>query len=734
MDHRAALRVLGAEHHAADTGVAYRPSTHGAGLQGDDQRQVGQPVVSQLAGRLPQGHDLCVGGRIVAADRAIGPHRDDFLSRWIHNYRPNWSLSICGGGLRGSKRDAHGALIMIHDPQRNDETASGQGERVAKALARAGVASRRDVEKLIEAGRVALNGAVLTTPAVKVEPGDILTVDGEVVEQAEPTRVFRYHKPVDLLTTHKDPKGRPTVFDALPPGLPRLISVGRLDINSEGLLLLTNDGELARALEQPTTGLVRRYRVRARGRITQPELDKLKDGVVVEGVQYGPIDAKIDKAKEGPQGANIWLTVVLAEGKNREVRRVLKSLGLLVGRLIRLSYGPFSLGTLEMGHIEEVGPRVIREQLAEYIDPEDMPTGDRPLFTGKAGPSGRRGVSAPSDGVPKPKAVYKAGWATPKIEVKVHSGKARRAPRPGQDDAQVPVAPRMRSSRLAEDKPGGIRTFTPGQIPAVTRDRPPRAAGKPIYGRAKSFDGKRDDGRSGNARGPKLSSAPPRSGGERPSSPRSASGADYVRSGPPRDGPARSGPPRSGPPRSGPPRSAAAGESSSYTRSGPPRSGASGGAPRSGPPRDGAARSGPPRSGPPRSSSGEGYARSGPPRSEDGASRSGPPRSGPPRDGAARSGPPRSGPPRSASSDGAPRSGPPRSGPPRDGAARSGPPRSGPPRSGPPKDGAYKSGPPRSGAPRSGPPKSGAPRSGPPRSGPPKSGPPRSGPRGPKRD
>lgn len=657
--------------------------------------------------------------------------------------------------MRGSKRDAHGALIMIHDPQRNDETASGQGERVAKALARAGVASRRDVEKLIEAGRVALNGAVLTTPAVKVEPGDILTVDGEVVEQAEPTRLFRYHKPVDLLTTHKDPKGRATVFDALPPGLPRLISVGRLDINSEGLLLLTNDGELARALEQPTTGLVRRYRVRARGRITQPELDKLKDGVTVEGVQYGPIDAKIDKAKDGPQGANIWLTVVLAEGKNREVRRVLKSLGLLVGRLIRLSYGPFSLGTLEMGHIEEVGPRVIREQLADYIDAEFMPTGDRPLFTGKAGPSGRRGVSAPSDGVPKPKAVYKTGWATPKIEVKVHSGKPRRAPRPGQDDSQVPVAPRMRSSRLAEDKPGGIRTFTPGQAPAVTRDRPPRAAGKPVYGRAKSFDGKRDDGRSGNARGPKLSSGPPRSGGPRSSSPRSASGeqSGYVRSGPPRDGPARSGPPRSGPPRSGPPRSAAAGESSSYVRSGPPRSGASDGAPRSGPPRsgpprDGAARSGPPRdgparsgpsksgpprSGPPRSASGEqsGYVRSGPPRSgsSDGAPRSGPPRSGPPRDGATRSGPPRSGPPRSASSDGAPRSGLPRSGPPRDGAARSGPPRSGPPRSGPPKDGASRSGPPRSGPPRSGPPKSGAPRSGPPRSGPPKSGP-----RGPKRD
>ena len=183
-------------------------------------------------------------------------------------------------------------MIMIHDPQRNDETAPGQGERVAKALARAGVASRRDAEKLIEEGRVALNGEVLTSPAVNVRPDDILTVDGEVVDAAEPTRLFRYHKPVDLLTTHKDPQGRPTVFDALPPGLPRLISIGRLDINSEGLLLLTNDGELARALEQPSSGVVRRYRARARGRVTQVELDKLADGVsvaVTEGLEEGDV-------------------------------------------------------------------------------------------------------------------------------------------------------------------------------------------------------------------------------------------------------------------------------------------------------------------------------------------------------------------------------------------------------------------------------------------------------------
>jgi 23S rRNA pseudouridine2605 synthase len=303
-------------------------------------------------------------------------------------------------------------------------------------LARAGVASRREVERLIEAGRVALNGQVLTTPAVKVEAGDILTVDGAVVTEPEPARLFRYHKPLDLVTSHSDPKGRPTVFEHLPEGLPRLISVGRLDINSEGLLLLTNDGGLARALEMPSTGIVRRYRARARGRVTQERLDTLKKGITVEGVQYGAIDATLDKAKEGPQGANLWITVVLAEGKNREVRRVLEALGLKVNRLIRLSYGPFALGTLLPGEVEEVGPRVIREQMAEHIAPANLPKGDRPLWkkpatviagprrgaveidrpgkpVGRAGKPQRRPRKAPSGEAP-PKTEYKAGWAKPK--------------------------------------------------------------------------------------------------------------------------------------------------------------------------------------------------------------------------------------------------------------------------------------------------------------------------------
>ena len=334
---------------------------------------------------------------------------------------------------------------MVHDPHRTDPAPSGQdpdaphdrADRIAKALARAGVGSRRDVERLIAEGRVALNGQVLTTPAVKVEPGDILTVDGQVVGEAEPARLFRYHKPVGLVTTHKDPQGRPTVFEALPGGLPRLISIGRLDLNSEGLLLLTNDGGLARGLELPAAGVQRRYRARAYGRITQERLDGLKDGITVEGVRYGPIEARLDKAKEDAQGANLWITVTLAEGKNREVRRVLEALGLKVNRLIRLSYGPFALGALEAGEIEEVGPRVIREQLADFIAAENLPRGDRPQFQRARTPApARRGRRAPepalepareaasrprrqpprsataADG-PKKKA-YKPGWARPK--------------------------------------------------------------------------------------------------------------------------------------------------------------------------------------------------------------------------------------------------------------------------------------------------------------------------------
>lgn len=366
---------------------------------------------------------------------------------------------------------------------------------------------------------MALNGEVLTSPAVNVRPDDILTVDGEVVDAAEPTRLFRYHKPIDLLTTHKDPQGRPTVFDALPPGLPRLISIGRLDINSEGLLLLTNDGELARALEQPSSGVVRVYRVRARGRVTQADLDKLQDGVTVDGVRYGPLEAKIDKAKDGPSGANVWITVTIAEGKNREVRKVLKSVGLEVGRLIRMSYGTFALGSLPIGQIEEVGPRVIREQLVEYISPENLPTGDRPSFKAPKAPpgahavhdgTGRRGSSARPAAEPKPKTAYKEGWARPKVEIKAGAVKRRRAPRPEDEAAPaVPLAPRRRSARIPGDTPGGIRSYAPGD--PLAPPRPPRPGGP------KRKPGGRDDG---PRKGATLIERGPRSNDGKPARPR----------------------------------------------------------------------------------------------------------------------------------------------------------------------------------------------------------------------
>ena len=242
-------------------------------------------------------------------------------------------------------------------------SADGEGDRVAKALARAGVASRREVERLIAEGRVTLNGYVLTTPAVKVGPDDELMLDGDIVNKAEPTRLFRYHKPAGLLTSHTDPKGRPTVFAHLPPELPRVVSVGRLDLASEGLLLLTNDGGLARVLELPATGWLRRYRVRVHGRVDEAKLRELKDGIAVDGVFYGAIEATLDRE----QGSNAWLTLGLREGKNREVKNVLGALGLDVSRLIRVSFGPFQLGELPEGAVQELRGKMLRDQLGERL-------------------------------------------------------------------------------------------------------------------------------------------------------------------------------------------------------------------------------------------------------------------------------------------------------------------------------------------------------------------------------
>jgi len=240
-----------------------------------------------------------------------------------------------------------------------------EGERIAKVIARAGICSRRDAERMIADGRVILNGKPLTSPAVNVGPEDFVTIDGTPLPQPERARLWRYHKPAGLVVSHKDPQGRPTVFEKLQSQLPRVVSIGRLDLNTEGLLLLTNDGELERQLELPANGWIRRYRVRVFGRPDPEVLAKLKAGIEIEGVKYGSIEAVIDKL----QGDNAWLTIAIREGKNREVKRVCEHLGLRVNRLIRTSFGPFQLGDLPRGGLQEVPPNVLRDQLGGKLGP-----------------------------------------------------------------------------------------------------------------------------------------------------------------------------------------------------------------------------------------------------------------------------------------------------------------------------------------------------------------------------
>ncbi|MEQ9259548.1 MAG: pseudouridine synthase, partial [Roseovarius sp.] len=256
---------------------------------------------------------------------------------------------------------------------------------IAKVIARAGRASRREAERLIEAGRVTVNGAVIDRAALNVTGADRIAVDGVALDAPEPPRLWLYHKPTGLVTTTKDEQGRRTIFDALPDDLPRVMSVGRLDINSEGLLLLTNDGGVKRRLELPSTGWMRRYRVRIKGRPQDATFEPLRKGLVLDGERFQPMTVTLDRQ----QGANAWATVAIREGKNREIRRAMEAVGLQVNRLIRVSYGPFQLGQLKPGAVEEVRPRVLRDQLGLKEETPEPKPGKRPPPRRKRKPPAR---------------------------------------------------------------------------------------------------------------------------------------------------------------------------------------------------------------------------------------------------------------------------------------------------------------------------------------------------------
>ncbi|MES2835032.1 MAG: pseudouridine synthase [Pseudomonadota bacterium] len=485
-----------------------------------------KPRPRQGAGPRKPDSEGGITGKRYSADKPGGKPGD----------RPDRGKPRAGGK---DAKDGKGGGKTPAEPKRS--------ERIAKAMARAGIASRREVERLIGLGKVAVNGKILSTPAVLVTRDDVITVDGKPMGAASATRVWRYHKPAGLVTSHNDPQGRPTVFDALPSGLPRVISVGRLDLATEGLLLLTNDGELSRALELPSTELVRHYRARARGRVTQAELDKLKDGCVVDGERYGPITATLDKAKDvggderGP--ANLWVSVSVAEGKNREVRKVLESVGLKVNRLIRLAYGPFQLGTLPVGSVEEVGPRVIREMLAEHIRPENLPTGNTvetpaPIPGRRTGPPIVRGKSgsAVSDPSRKPSRARAADAAVADAAERAtkppskQPGWAKAAPK---FEHKKTFKPRARPEGAEAEGERPKRVFKPRDDQFIDKPRGDvrgggsRGPGKPAFG-GKSDGPKRDfkpggprpsGGFGGKPAGPR--SGPRPGGAGKPRGPRS---------------------------------------------------------------------------------------------------------------------------------------------------------------------------------------------------------------------
>lgn len=345
----------------------------------------------------------------------------------------------------------------------SDENAE-KGERIAKRLARAGLCSRRDAERWIAEGRVSVNGKKLDSPACVVGEDDIIVVDGKPLPEAERTRVWRYHKPTGLVTTHKDDLGRPTVFERLPADMPRVISVGRLDLNSEGLLLLTNDGALARELELPSRGWVRRYRVRVFGRPTPEELASLEKGITVDGVRYGPIKAVLDSQA----ASNAWLTVSIQEGKNREIRKVMEHMGWDVSRLIRVAYGPFQLGNLPEREVEEVTGKVIKDQL-----------GVKP----KAKAASAAAVPAPEPVSAEPD----ESWAKPNIARPKRAAKSPGKPAAKREEPEVP-APDEVKAKPKPNRGSGWAKAKPK--PNEVKRKPRRTAAKAEAGPVDAKSGK----------------------------------------------------------------------------------------------------------------------------------------------------------------------------------------------------------------------------------------------------
>ena len=369
--HRPALRILRRENQTRNAREANRARAHCAGLKRDKNVGAEKALVLENCRSRAKHQNLRMRCRIAPFDDPIAVSRQNPSAGGEHRADRHLAASsrrsgLCQCGLhaffvqhwRLPLRSQH-STPSGEKRKRSTVTEASPGDRVAKAIARAGFCSRRDAEKLIVEGRVAVNGDTISTPALRVSRADVIAIDGRPLDAPAPARLWRYHKPSGLVTTHRDPQGRPVVFANLPKTLPRVVSVGRLDLNSEGLLLLTNDGELARRLETPSAGWIRRYRVRLFGTVSQTDLDALAQGVVIDRIKYGPIVADLERSK----GVYSWATVSLKEGKNREVKRVMEWLGLKVARLIRVQFGPFYLGHLAEGAVEEIPARLWRQQL-----------------------------------------------------------------------------------------------------------------------------------------------------------------------------------------------------------------------------------------------------------------------------------------------------------------------------------------------------------------------------------